>query len=147
MEFSTLWLFFPCDTKLKQEDVLFFGKEEFSACNKDKFMYHYSSLHASKSGIEAQLRAHLLCSHLALRETFLLLQPRKSPFAVKHKTKYPPNPREQCYKSVSFGVFTCKWETSLIHTNPDFCGLGRIWLKKQTIWTFWQFTCISQSVW
>lgn len=72
-------------------------------CNTDKFMYHYSFPHASKSGIEAQLRAHLLCSHLTLRETFLLLQPRKSPFTVKHKTKYPPNPSEKCYKSLAFG--------------------------------------------
>ena len=70
---------------------------------RDKFMYHYSFLHASKSGIETQLRVHLLCAHLALMKTFLLLQPRKSAFSIKHKTKYPPKPMRNAASLLPLG--------------------------------------------
>lgn len=54
---------------------------------RDKSMYHCSFLHASKSGIEAQLRARLLCGHRALRKVFLLLQPRKTTPFYKTQTQ------------------------------------------------------------
>lgn len=73
---------------------------------RDKFMHHYSFLDASKSEIEAQLRVHLLCAHLALVKNFLLLQPRKSAFSIEHKTKYPPNPTRNAASLLPFGSLT-----------------------------------------
>lgn len=69
-------------------------------------MYHYSFLHASKSGIEAQLKVHLLCSNLTLRETFLILQPRKSPFAVNTKPNILQSQVRNATNLLPLGLYT-----------------------------------------
>lgn len=78
--------FFPVTQSINRKKFCYLEKR------RDKFVHHYSFLDASKSETEAQLRVHLLCAHLALVKTLLLLQPRKSAFSIEHKTKYPPNP-------------------------------------------------------